>query len=405
MAQIEVKVPQLSESVAEATLLAWHKKVGEPVARDENMIDIETDKVVLELPAPAAGVIIQIIKDNGATVVAGEVIAIINMVFVKGTKEAALTQRQTSVLKGESLFNDASGIVGFQFAIAAAVSGVFEVGDSAIQFVFSFFGGAIFGLAVGMIADLLFESLRSFGWETTTSRILMELFLPFILYLGAEAVHVSGILSVVTAGLIIRFDRTGIGPNVARTNIVSSSVWGVFSFTLNGTVFILLGMLLPNAMSASWDDPQVSNWLLLVAILAVSAVVIVMRFLWISLMLRLARDTTTGKRRKMTAKRWRSAAVMTFGGPKGTITLSLMFTIPYTLAAGADFPMRDELIFIAAGVIVVTLLLAVWSLNGFFQGWGWPPCARLLTHWYSRNERGFWWGCWNMSINARTRRP
>ena len=78
MAQIEVKVPQLSESVAEATLLAWHKKVGEPVARDENMIDIETDKVVLELPAPVAGVIIQIIKDNGATVVAGEVIAIID---------------------------------------------------------------------------------------------------------------------------------------------------------------------------------------------------------------------------------------------------------------------------------------------------------------------------------------
>jgi len=76
MAQIEVKVPQLSESVAEATLLAWHKKVGEPVARDENLIDIETDKVVLELPAPAAGVIVQIIKDNGATVVAGEVIAV-----------------------------------------------------------------------------------------------------------------------------------------------------------------------------------------------------------------------------------------------------------------------------------------------------------------------------------------
>ena len=239
-------------------------------------------------------------------------------------KEAALTQRQTSVLKGESLFNDASGIVGFQFAIAAAVSGVFTVGDSAAQFVFSFFGGAIFGLAVGMVADLLFESLRSFGWETTTSRILMELFLPFILYLGAEAVHVSGILSVVTAGLIIRFDRTGIGPNVARTNIVSS----------------------------------VSNWLLLVAILTVSAVVIIMRFLWISLMLRLARDTVTGKRRKMTAQRWRSAAVMTFGGPKGTITLSLMFTIPYTITGGAWFPMRDELIFIAGGVIVVTLLLA-----------------------------------------------
>nr|WP_198981790.1 2-oxoglutarate dehydrogenase complex dihydrolipoyllysine-residue succinyltransferase [Herbaspirillum sp. ASV7] len=78
MAQIEVKVPQLSESVAEATLLQWHKKVGEPVTRDENLIDIETDKVVLELPSPDAGVITQIIKADGATVVAGEVIAILD---------------------------------------------------------------------------------------------------------------------------------------------------------------------------------------------------------------------------------------------------------------------------------------------------------------------------------------
>jgi 2-oxoglutarate dehydrogenase E2 component (dihydrolipoamide succinyltransferase) len=78
MAQIEVKVPQLSESVAEATLLSWHKKVGEAVSRDENMIDIETDKVVLELPAPAAGVIVQLIKNDGATVVSGETIAIID---------------------------------------------------------------------------------------------------------------------------------------------------------------------------------------------------------------------------------------------------------------------------------------------------------------------------------------
>ncbi len=75
MAIIEVKVPQLSESVAEATLLQWHKKVGEAVARDENLIDIETDKVVLELPAPDAGVIVEVIKGDGSTVVAGEVIA------------------------------------------------------------------------------------------------------------------------------------------------------------------------------------------------------------------------------------------------------------------------------------------------------------------------------------------
>jgi 2-oxoglutarate dehydrogenase E2 component (dihydrolipoamide succinyltransferase) len=75
MAILDVVVPQLSESVAEATLLQWHKKVGEAIARDENLIDIETDKVVLELPAPAQGVLIEIVKGDGSSVVAGELIA------------------------------------------------------------------------------------------------------------------------------------------------------------------------------------------------------------------------------------------------------------------------------------------------------------------------------------------
>lgn len=272
-------------------------------------------------------------------------------------KEASLSQRQRSVLKGESLFNDASGIVGFQFALAAAFTGDFAVGQAAGEFVISFFGGTLFGLLVAGCANWVFETVRSLGWETTT-RILMELFLPFLLYLGAEECNVSGILAVVAAGLFIRFDRTGVGPNVARTNIVSSSVWGVLSFSLNGAVFILLGMQLPRAMQASWSDPYISNTVLIGIILLVTLVVIVLRFLWITAMLRIARDMNTGMRRKMTPERWRSAAVMTFGGPTGTITLSLMFTIPYYIAGGAAFPMRDELIFIASGVIIVTLLLA-----------------------------------------------
>lgn len=276
--------------------------------------------------------------------------------------EASLSQRQVGVLKGESLFNDASGIVGFQFAITAAVTGQFRVTEAVGEVVVSFFGGALFGLVVGLLANWLFETSRQLGWETTTSRILLELFLPFLLYLGAGAVHVSGILAVVAAGLTMRFDRTGIGPNVARTNIVASSVWSVLSFSLNGAVFILLGLLLPGAMRASWDNPAISNWTLLTIILCVSAVIVGLRFLWVSAMLRLAHAEDSRKRRHMTPERWRSAAVMTFGGAKGTITLSLMFTIPYTLADGEWFPMRDELIFIAGGVIIVTLLLANFML-------------------------------------------
>jgi len=89
MALIEVKVPQLSESVAEATLLSWHKKPGEAVARDENLIDIETDKVVLELPAPDAGVLAQVLKHDGDTVVAGEIIAMIDTEAKASTTSAA----------------------------------------------------------------------------------------------------------------------------------------------------------------------------------------------------------------------------------------------------------------------------------------------------------------------------
>ncbi|MDQ7969212.1 MAG: 2-oxoglutarate dehydrogenase complex dihydrolipoyllysine-residue succinyltransferase [Oxalicibacterium faecigallinarum] len=94
MAILEVKVPQLSESVAEATLLQWHKKVGEAVARDENLIDIETDKVVLELPAPAAGVIKQLLKEDSATVTAGEVIALIDTEGSPAEKSAAPAEKK-----------------------------------------------------------------------------------------------------------------------------------------------------------------------------------------------------------------------------------------------------------------------------------------------------------------------
>ncbi len=85
---IEVKVPALSESVAEATLINWHKQPGEYVERGENLIDIETDKVVLELPAPQSGILAEIIRNDGATVTSGEIIARIDTA-AKETKTAA----------------------------------------------------------------------------------------------------------------------------------------------------------------------------------------------------------------------------------------------------------------------------------------------------------------------------
>ena len=89
MAIVEVKVPQLSESIAEATMLNWKKKPGEAVAVDEILIEIETDKVVLEVPAPAAGVLSEIVQGDGATVTTEQVIAKIDTEAVAGAAAAA----------------------------------------------------------------------------------------------------------------------------------------------------------------------------------------------------------------------------------------------------------------------------------------------------------------------------
>ena len=128
MALIEVKVPQLSESVAEATLLQWHKKPGDAVARDENLIDVETDKVVLELPAPSAGVLVSVIKGDGSTVVSGEVIATIDTEATAGAAPAPAKPTAASTPAATAPSSAKSGV-----AMPAAAKMMAEAGLSASQ--------------------------------------------------------------------------------------------------------------------------------------------------------------------------------------------------------------------------------------------------------------------------------
>jgi 2-oxoglutarate dehydrogenase E2 component (dihydrolipoamide succinyltransferase) len=108
---IEVRVPALSESVAEATLLSWHKQQGDYVKRDENLIDIETDKVVLELPAPQAGILIEIIKEEGGLVGANEIIARIDTSAIDNTETAPATEAGKKVTPEIQAAKTNSGVV------------------------------------------------------------------------------------------------------------------------------------------------------------------------------------------------------------------------------------------------------------------------------------------------------
>ena len=278
------------------------------------------------------------------------------------SKETDIAPRDKSILEGESLINDASGIVAFQFALAAATTGTFSLLNASLDFVVSFFGGIAIGLALGYLGNFLVRRVRSWGLENTTFHVLFEVFTPFIVYLVANQLGTSGIIAVVAAGLVNVISPRTIGPSISRMNIVSSSVWRVLSFALNGIVFVFLDTQLPKAMQGTWDDVSIDNGVLIGYILLLTLIYVAVRFVWLLAMERYYSHRAPEGQRPGWRADVRSSLVMALGGPKGTITLAVVLTIPVTyldpLRGVVAFPQRELIIFLACGVIVVTLLLA-----------------------------------------------
>ena len=133
MSIIEVTVPVLPESVSEATLMTWHKKVGEAVARDENIIDLETDKVVLELPAPQAGVIVEIVEQDGATVVSGQLIAKIDTAAKAGDAAPAAEATQATATPAAEAAPQSNAQAGVAMPAAAKLAAEKGVDVASIQ--------------------------------------------------------------------------------------------------------------------------------------------------------------------------------------------------------------------------------------------------------------------------------
>ncbi|PST49485.1 sodium:proton antiporter [Bifidobacterium callitrichos] len=269
-----------------------------------------------------------------------------------------LTPRQQSVLQSESLLNDPVSLVGFQTMLVALATGKFSPVGFGWQVLLSFVLGTLIGAVVGWLFDCMVLTLRRHNLEDVTTRMLMECFLPFGVYLISEHVGISGLLAVVACGVVITFPRTGVGGDVARVNLVSNSVWHFVDFTLNGMVFVLLGIELPIAMRTIWDDPRVNLWALIGLVLLLTVLTLLLRFFWCVATLRWAKDLATGLRRKMTSERWHSAVVMTFGGPKGAISLAMAFSLPYSVDDGASVPVRNIILFIVSGYIVLSILIS-----------------------------------------------
>lgn len=272
------------------------------------------------------------------------------------SKQVTLPQRQWGILKGELLLNDASGIVSFQFALAAATTGVFSLLDAGLAFVFEFVGGLLFGLACGYVANFALRWIRDLGIESTTFHVLFEVCIPFVVYLASNALHVSGIIAVVVAGLVNVIAPRTVSPSIAHMNIVSSSVWQVLAFALNGIVFVMLGTQIPTAMFYSWESPDIDNVMLVLWVVMITLVLMGVRFLWCFAME--AVHVKKGEKRQLKGSDARNALLVTLCGSKGTITLSILFTIPFFVSTGQVFPQRSLIIFLGCGVILCTLLIA-----------------------------------------------
>jgi Na+/H+ antiporter len=282
-----------------------------------------------------------------------------------------IPKRMMHILEGESLLNDASGLVCLRFAVAAALTGTFSAGTAALNFLWV--AGA--GLAIGVAVTLAVTRVKAWvtqRWgEDTGSQILVSLLIPFGSYLLAEHFHASGILAAVSAGVTMTFAEIS-RQTMAVTRMRRNSVWDTIQFALNGIIFVLLGEQLPAILSGAKQTVALTGhsapiWLA-IYIVAIVAGLAALRFLWVWASLKLTILREREREQAFHSPNWRLVAAMSFAGVRGAITLAGVLTLPLALDNGAPFPARDLAIFLAAGVIIVSLLLASIALPMLLKG-------------------------------------
>lgn len=291
---------------------------------------------------------------------------------------APIPKRLMHILEGESLLNDATGLTCMRIAVVAATTGTFSIGQAVGTFAWL----ALVGVAVGVLVTMAISYAKSFvsrRWgEDVGAQILVSLLIPFAAYLAAEELHASGILAAVAAGVTMSFtERGGIaGQSMAMTRIRRSVVWDTVQFVANGIIFVILGEQMPSIMSraaevvAGTSRPEV--WWLAVYVFGIVATLAALRFVWVwtSLKLTLFRRRHRGPPAKVGL---RLTMVMSLAGVRGAITLAGILTLPFVLGDGSPMPSRNLAIFLAAGVIVVSLVLATFALPRLLKNVELPP--------------------------------
>ena len=296
---------------------------------------------------------------------------------------APIPKRLMHILEGESLLNDATGLTCMRIAVIAATTGAFSLTGAIGTFVWL----ALAGVAAGVVVTLAINLAK--GWisrnwgEDVGGQILVSLLTPFAAYLVAEELHASGILAAVAAGVTMSFSEQGgfRSQALASTRIRRAVVWDAVQFAANGVIFVLLGEQMPSILSraaevvAGTSRPEV--WWLAVYVVAIVATLATLRFVWVWTSLKLTlyrrRNRDGGFNAQTPRVGLRLTLVMSLAGVRGAITLAGILTIPFTLQDGTAMPSRNLAIFLAAAVIVVSLVVASVALPRLLKNVELPP--------------------------------
>lgn len=270
-------------------------------------------------------------------------------------QRVTLPRRLSTLLEGESLINDATGLVLFRFAVAATLTGTFNASEAASQFLVLALGGIVVGAAIGGVWVQLVRRLND---EDDLLIITASVLLCWAAYLLGERLHVSGVIATVTAGLVFGWYQHVIFS--ARVRLRGTSFWKVMVFVFEAFVFILIGLSLRGVLERVGGLEVVivqMAWPIIAIVLAMTAA----RFLWIfgidalQGLLRAARLPATEPLGP------RAATVLSWAGMRGVVTLAVALTLPEAM------PGRDFMLVVAFAVILVTVLVQGTTLGAVIR--------------------------------------
>lgn len=287
------------------------------------------------------------------------------------TANAPLPSRLSHILEGESLLNDATGLVCFSFAIAATMTGSFSFINASVSFFIVSGGGILVGIGVPFFIGKFNRVLIARAGEDPASQILISILMPFAAYLLAEHFQLSGILAAAVAGIASHYEELS-GRSLAATRVQRTAIWDMLQTCLNGMIFILLGEQLPRLLSRL---PQVaasidihSTWELIGYSLLITIALGVLRFVWVWGVMSKLIFGANKQGAKRSADQTRVLAITTTAGVRGAITLAGILTLPLLMPDGTDFPARDAAIFFAVMVILISFLIASIGLPFLTRG-------------------------------------